>query len=454
MKIALINPPARKILEFYDAPPWPHIGLGYLAAYLRRKGFGCEAIDAKLEKLSLNSTISRLNEMKPDFVGITAFTHEVSQAVRIASAVKENSKECFVVLGGVHTTFLPVETLEKFSVFDAVVFGEGEKTLYQIVNALSLNYSFEGVDGVAYRGNDGIRVNKQRSFIDNLDDLPFPTYDLFPKASAYIVQTGRGCPYQCNFCSNPWTRKTRFRSPQNVIQELIEITQRYGRVIISFADETFGVNRERTEEILDLIITEGLNKTIRWWASTRVDAVDHELLVKMKQSGSEYLGYGVESGNEKILKATGKGIDLKRAGEAIKLTRDVGIRTGSYFILGHPFESPKTALDTINFAAKLNTDSFSLGIMVPYPGSRIFEMAKKGEGGYKIISDNWDDFNKQYGNALELEHFSRKKLELFQLIGYLYFYLYNLRIKDLIKIVKSYSPLLVKVFKKIFILKN
>jgi radical SAM superfamily enzyme YgiQ (UPF0313 family) len=234
-----------------------------------------------------------------------------------------------------------------------------------------------------------------------------------------------------------------------VVRELIEISQSYGRVVISFADETFGVNRRRTDRILDLIIEEGLSKMIRWRASTRVDAISRDILLKMKQSGCEYLGYGIESGNDAILKATGKGIDLMKAEEAIKLTKDAGIRTGSYFILGHPFESLKTAFDTIKVGARLNTDRFSLGIMVPYPGTRIVEMAKKGEGGYKIISNNWDDFNKQYGNVLELEKFSRKKLELFQLLGYLYFYLYNLRIKDLIKIIRSYFPLLMVILKKI-----
>jgi len=162
------------------------------------------------------------------------------------------------------------------------------------------------------------------------------------------------------------------------------------------------------------------------------------LLKKMKKAGFVYIDYGVETGDAGILKRIKKGVTLKQTEKAIKETKKAKIRVGANFIIGHPGETIKTVKKTINYAIKLNADLSAFGIMVPYPGTEVAKIAQKGEWGYKIISNNWSDYNKQFGNALELENIGRKSLERLQALAYLKTYLFNFRIKNLISFIWQY----------------
>ena len=157
----------------------------------------------------------------------------------------------------------------------------------------------------------------------------------------------------------------------------------------------------------------------------------------MAQAGCYEINFGIESGNEEILKQIGKGITLADARRASYLAKKIGIQVASLFIIGHPGETKQTVMDTINFAVELNSDRLALGIMVPYPGTEVARMAANGEGGYKMLSQNWSDFNKYFGNALEIKGLSRKEMEKLQAWGYLKFYLWNFRFIDLAKVVLS-----------------
>jgi anaerobic magnesium-protoporphyrin IX monomethyl ester cyclase len=156
----------------------------------------------------------------------------------------------------------------------------------------------------------------------------------------------------------------------------------------------------------------------------------------------------VESGNPETLKRIKKGITPLDASNAISSAKKAGLKTGSYFIIGHPFETPGTIRETIRFATKLNTDTVSFGIMVPYPGTEIYEMATRGEGGYHIISENWEDYDKQFGNALELDDLSREQLEKWQRKAYLTFYFKNLRLLGVIQLAVSQRKLLWRMLTK------
>ncbi|MEK7071881.1 MAG: radical SAM protein, partial [Patescibacteria group bacterium] len=434
-EIILINPPPLNWREKHDALNHPHLGLAYLSAYLRQNNFECQPIDAKFERMNLEELGKAIKKYRPILVGITAMTHEIGQAAQVARLVKELFPEVKTVLGGAHATALPQETLRQFPEFDMAIVGEGEITLLELVKTLIQRGELSKIAGLAFRpSSDAIILNNCRQPIQNLDSLPFPAWNLFPPSQTYSLITTRGCPFRCKFCMRVSGNQPRKRSYQNVLEEFKMDINKYGAGQILVEDESFGLDRKQAYPFLDALADSGLNKKVKWVTQTRVDLVDEEFFQKLKAAGCAWVGFGVESGNEKILKEIGKGITLKKVEESISLAKKTGLQTGSYFIIGHPYETKQTAWDTINFAAKLNTTTVAFGIMVPYPGTEIYSMALRGEGGYRIISSDWADFNKTIGASLELETLSRKELEKLQLLAYFVFYFKNWRFWDFFKL--------------------
>lgn len=434
MKIVLVNTPPLQIAERHDKPDHPHLGLGYIASYLLSKGKDVEIIDAKLEGLNISETVNKTLNKKPDLAGITSMTHDILSAAKVANMLKSKRPDLIIVLGGVHATALPKQTLEEFSLFDIVVYGEGEFTFNNLIDSLKNKKDLSKIKGIAYRNkkNGNIIVNPPASWIENLNELPIPAFHLFPRTEKHHIITARGCPYSCVFCMTPYGKNIRERTPENVVAEMKEVARKYNPRVYKFDDESFGFNKERAHKLLDLIIQNKLDK-IKKVASMRANYVDLGLLKHMKRAGFQVVDFGFETGNPEIMKIIKKGITLEQARNAVRLCRKARIKVGGNFIIGHPFETKKTIKDTIDFAVKLNPDIAAFGIMVPYPGTEVAEMAKKGEGGYKLISSNWADYNKQIGNALELKNINRKQLELYQLKAYISVYLLNLRIMDFAK---------------------
>ena len=439
MRITLVNPPVKRVIErFFDKPNYPHISLGYLAGYLEKHDVPCKIIDAKLERLSESDVIKRC--MQEDIVGISCFTHEIGNSAQLAKEITLRSPNTKIVVGGAHVTALPKETMKTFRAFDFVIYGEGEETFYELVKAIEEGKDFEKIDGLVFKKDNKIIVNKPRVGKQNLDDLPFPAWHLFPKAKEYPLITARGCPFKCNFCMRSQGENLRYRSINNVINEMQMLVEKYKPNYVYLWDETFTLFNKRAKDICNEIIKRGIHKQLRWKMQTRVDCIDLELLKKMKDAGCDVVSFGIESGNTKILKNTGKGITIEDAEKAVKMAKKAKLKTEALFILGHPNETKKTMNDTIDLALKLNTSTVSFGIMTPYPGTEIYGVAKRGEGGYKLLSFDWSEYNKQIGNALELENISRKDIEILQIKGYLKFYFYNFKIKGIMNnIFKNYK---------------
>ena len=453
MKVLLINPPPKKIIEQGDATVRPNLGLAYLGAVLRESKFNPIAIDARFEQITQGTVLKRAENEKPDIIGITAMTHMVNDAHDLAIALKKMFLDVKIIIGGPHATALPQQTLEEFNSFDILVYGEGESALIDIVKCLESNNDagLEQIPGIGFRKGTSIIITPPRVFIQNLDELPFPAWDLFPVSTSYPIMIQRGCPGRCNFCMRVLGDKVRQRSPENVIKEMKYIVERFNVTRFGF-EENFGLNQKRTEILLDLILRE--LPPITWEAAIRVTSINEKMIKKMVQAGCYYVGFGVETGDEEILKKSKKGIDLNKAIKATRLAKLYGVRTMSFFIIGHPDETDTSIDKTIDFLVKMNTDDVSIGIMVPYPGTEIYKMALAGEGGYRMISNSWDDFNKQIGNALELKDITRQTLERKQLQGYLKFYLYNFRFLDLFKMVVEHRRLLAALIDKLLFKKN
>ena len=450
MKLVLIHPPAKTVIEQKDIPDYQHIGLGYLSSYLENSGVEVKVIDAKLERLTLEEVVEMALHEEPDVIGLTAMTHEIDRANEIAVSIRNRINEALFVIGGVHVTALPRETLTAYNVFDVGIIGEGELTLQKLVDMLvQRKRDFSAIDGIVYRKGTGIMLNKEQSWIQDLDLLPFPAWHHFPKATMYRIITSRGCPFPCVFCMRASGKTQRVRSPENVVSEIEHVIKVKKPEKFMFSDETFTLNKNHVNRICDLLIEKKLHKEIKWGSTTRVDVISFELLDKMKSAGCYEIQFGVESGNEQVLRAIRKNIHMDQASKAINLAKEVGLRTEAAFILGHPNETFDTAYDTINFAAQLNPDILQLGIMVPYPGTEVASMAERGEGGYKILSNNWSDYNKQLGNALELDSLSRVDLEKLQLIGYLKLFIFNRRFLGLLRFIFAYRLEMVSYIKSV-----
>jgi radical SAM superfamily enzyme YgiQ (UPF0313 family) len=426
----------------------PHSGFAYIAASLRERGTKVEIFDSRVEYPAVKRLKKKIGSLKPDVVGITAMTPWIKNASRTADMVKKIDPSIFVVVGGIHATSLPGETLNEFKSFDAAVRGEGEHTMCELVQRLEDDRDFSKVKGIAFRDNGKINVTEPRPWIEDLDSLPFPAWDLLAlnkyrarytflkKILELPVGTSRGCPYRCIFCNRGSGDRPRFRSIECVLDEIeYWCIGKFGAKKISFHDDSFTLDRKRAIRLCDGLIERGLHEKISWICQTRVDLVDKALLKKMKEANCYDIGFGVESGNPEILSITKKGITLEQARNAFKWTKEVGLKRDVSFMIGNPFETQKTIEDTIRFAFELDPDFFAISIATPFPGTELMKMAEDGFGGLQLRTKNWSRYCSQLGGALSLKQLSRTELERLQRKAYISFYFRPSRIFNMLRFI-------------------
>ena len=417
MKITLVRPEYSKVYgkfslgkEVTTGEP-PPLGLCYIAAILERAGHEVRIIDGQVKHRSPERISQDIINSETDIVGITATTPMINEAARIAELVKKEREEIKTIVGGPHVTALPVETLEAFPYIDTGVVGEGEITMLLTVGSIFDGRPLNDIDGIVWRHNNRVVYNPPAPMIQNLDTLPFPARHLcnpshYRSNSAHgevgiftTMESSRGCPFQCIFCYPIFGRNIRFRSPQNVVNEMEHVHMNFDVKTIGFVDDTMTVNRKRMLRLCDEVMHRGLHKEVEWGCTTRVDTVDEEVLRKMREAGCIRINYGIESGNPSILRIIRKGITLEQAEKAVALTNKVGIETVAYFILGHPYETRETIRDTINFAKKLKADVVEFSVMTPFPNTELWRMIENKCGGIKLHSKNWSEFG-HYGHAV------------------------------------------------------
>ena len=355
------------------------VGLLSLSAVLKRAGH--QVTLANLSSFSTEPIRELLRRLAPEMVGISQFTHNRSESLGLARLVKEIDPGCFTLLGGPHATHAWQEQLERYPEIDAVVLGEGEETLVEIVEARREGRSLASVPGLAWReGGEPVRT-APRGAITELDALPLAAGELGETVGVDLrrqlefIITSRGCPASCLFCSSPlfWGRGVRFRSPESVVRELRMVQERYGLIYFSFRDDTFTANRSRVMEICRLIEEERLH--ILWNCQSRVNAVDEEMLVAMKRAGCECIQFGVESGSPEMLKALGKRIlpaDVERAAAAV---RRAGINLSVYLITGIPGEGDADLKETVRLIERIRPQDGQVSPLVYYPGTELLMRA-------------------------------------------------------------------------------
>ncbi len=403
-KILLIDPPFYRFFNYYNR--YFPLGLSYLSSTLKKAGHQVTIYDADCNKNSKGMDYTRLPEKyrvylkelrnpenpiikeisetfikyQPDVVGVTVMTPKAASAFTIASLAKKFNRNCRVVFGGPHATLKADEILKNAKDVDFVVNGEGETALLELVNALAAGNGHPGaIQGVSYRDGDKIVHHATKKFIDNLDNLPFPDretllgLDTYTSEDMGLLMGSRGCPYSCSYCATQiWTRKVRYRSLPNILEEIRRVHHRYGTRQFTFKDDSFTVNRKRVLEFCDRLMTEGVK--INWDCNTRVDLVDPELLKTMKKAGCNSIKVGIESGSERILKLMDKGITLERTQEAARLFREAGIHWTAYFMMGIPTETKEDVRKTLDLLYKIKPSFASIGVYEPFPGTKLFDV--------------------------------------------------------------------------------
>ena len=391
MNLLFINPPVDyNVLkkEYSFEAYMPPLGLLYLASPLEKKGHKITVIDFIAEQYSDKKLKEEVS--KVDVVGITITSQVASSVKKIIDLIKNFYPKKIVIIGGPHCTIQEQEVLNEMNA-DISVVGDGERAIVDIVDALNGNSDLSNIHGIFYREKGKIKSGLPSIEIDDLDLLDFPNRNLikhysygketitgityFARGNTTTIMTSRGCPFNCKFCvSKSIFKKCRFRSAENVVKELEEISKDYESVFV--VDDNFLMDKKKTHKIMDLLIEKNLDLDI-WISGVRITDADEELFKKMKKAGVKSLEFGIESGNQEVLDYYNKKITLKQVEKSVKLSKKIGFLTVGNFIIGSPIETDKHINDSISFAKKINLDfAFFYGFSF-LKGSELWEDAYK-----------------------------------------------------------------------------
>lgn len=379
----------------------PSVGLCYLAATTRQKGFKTEIIDA----LALNMNCERLAEeildRMPKYVGISSVTISIYDAGYLAKLVKVRNKDIKIIIGGSHITAVPKETMEKFPEFDIGVLGEGEITVVELLKALEQGNALENVAGIIFRQDGQLKMTAKREFIKDLDTLSLPAWDLLPdmsyysppawslhKSNAGLLVTSRGCASRCTFCDrSAFGHVCRAHSTDYVMNMIRYLYDRYKIRHFRINDDNFILFKRRLYQICNRLIKERLK--ISWSCFARVDSVNPEMLSLIKKAGCWQISYGVETAAQKIHDVEKKNITLAQIEQAIIWTHKEKIKTIAFCMIGHPLETLQTIRATIDFVKRLPIDDFKMMFITPYPGTELYATAEQ----YGWLDRDWKNMN-------------------------------------------------------------
>jgi len=374
------------------SPTFPHLGVAYLISMLQKNGHEVQLFDDGSGKTQ-DDLFAQIKEFKPDLIAMTIYTLSRPFAYELIEKIKAQT-ELPIVLGGAHVSTIKKDILRETKADFGIMY-EGEYSLIELINEIESGHpDFSVVKNLIWRDKDAIVENPIRPYLTDLDSLPFPQfgfYDIKPhlgfREKLVPLITSRGCPFGCNFCSVRlyMGRGFRKRSAKNVFEE-IKYQCEKGYHQFDFNDDCFTLDRNRAEDILDLIIASGMKISFQFYNGLRVDTVDPPLLKKLKEAGCFYISYGCESGNEQILKDIQKAVTLQEVRDATRWTRAAGIACSVNFIIGHKGETYKTAMDSINFARSLPVNFVNFYNLIPYPGTDAFEWVK--EHGHFLVDTN------------------------------------------------------------------
>lgn len=367
------------------AMPNPPLGLGYLAGILRAHGHQVNILDCAIMKESYLQILSRIKAMNPDVIGITALSSYYNEMRTLARVL--HVLQLPVILGGVHVSALPELSIRECGA-DFAVIGEGELTILELMDKWQDKKTVKQIDGLAYIENDKLKLNSPRKLIQNLDDIPFPAWDLIdilkypPLPHGYTIKhspiapilTTRGCPYSCIYCASTqfWGHKFRRRSAQNIGDEIEYLVNTFKIREIHIWDDNFTLSRNHVVDFCREIRERKLDLSFSCPNGVRIDTLNKELLTLMRRTGFYSLYFAIESGCQTTLDRANKKINLKVIPKMVKIAKKLGFLVPAYFMVGFPGETYKSARQTIQFAKSLPLDRATFFLVQPLPGSRLF----------------------------------------------------------------------------------
>ncbi len=399
MKVTLINPPddLESVIGAGTnlVTPFEPLGLLYIAAVVRDAGHEVSVIDAYVERLKSEQIMSRVKATNPDVIGMTTFTSNGAIIHALGQTIRRELPHTKVVFGNVHAGIYAKQYLQE-GCCDLVVHGEGEFTFLEILKAFEENKDdYSHIPAVSFIRNGEYCNTGKVQHISNLEIIPFPARDLVDRslyktpefnilpADGDIIGkhmfTSRGCPYRCTFCVVHNDKKPRNNEISRAVDEMEMLIQEYQANYLFFMDSLFISNKKRVIALCEEMKRRHLN--IRWGCEAHVRYIDKELVENMADAGCHDMSFGIESGVQRLLDNVKKGTTIKRIEHGIRTVKNhSGIKVSGLFIIGLPGETEEDTLETIKFATKLPLDTAQFSILVPYPGSPLFnELAEKGE---------------------------------------------------------------------------
>jgi len=377
-KVLIVNPP-------YHAE-WrgltPHIGQAYLAETLSDQGIEYDVLDMNLG-YKLRHLHQKIRDFQPDLVGMSLISLEHKRLYQLLSAIRNFDERLRIVVGGPHVTILKNQVLKECPEIDYGIVFEGEGTLTELCQGVPENE----IKGLIFRNGDDVVYTGDREFVSNLDQIPWPRYEKF-EMRRYVpeitIYSSRGCPYQCIFCPNRIISPIfRPRSAKHVGDE-IEYWYGRGYRQFNFDDDNFNLIRERVFEICDEIEKRGLKGLfLRCSNGIRADCVDKEMLMRMREVGFNYIAFGVDAGNNKILEIVKKGETMEAIERAIKLACDLGYNVKLLFVVGTPYETRSDVEDKVRLSRKYPIQEVHFYNTIPYPGTELYDWV--GKSGYFLI---------------------------------------------------------------------
>lgn len=369
----------------------PPLGVMYLGAVARElPGVEVDIVDMTPWPMSYRDVDHKLRTYRPDLVGISAITFESEGAARVAKLAKDWNPDVPVAFGGPHATSYTELVLSDENV-DVAAIGEGERTLCELIDAYRNGRRLDDIHGIAFRRNGEVVRTRQRKPIDDLDSLPIPAWDLMPiqrykhfdrfsklgSKDYAVVFTSRGCPYGCVYCHRVFGKRFRARSAENVFAELRTLYTRFHIREFEVIDDCFNLDRRRAERICDMIIESGMQISLTFPNGVRGDILDEQLIKKLKQAGTQFMTFAVETASPRLQKLIHKNVDLAKIKRNIDIALREGVFCQGFFMVGFPTETEEEMRKTLDFALNSDFHAVQFFVVNPFDGTPLAEWARQ-----------------------------------------------------------------------------
>jgi radical SAM superfamily enzyme YgiQ (UPF0313 family) len=412
-------------------------GVASVAKYVLDRGYEVKYLEPSIENMNLENYKEYIQSNQFDVIGIGSTTLQIGQTIKTFEIIKKINPKIVTVLGGIHATIMPSETLEKTDTIDYLILGEGEKPFTRLLKCIEEGNleDIKSINGIAFKEQNNIII-KPPNFNDMLpvSELPTAAFHLFPmkkyiaqityakRFPSYSLVASRGCPFQCAFCngSDVFGRKVRSKEPSQVIDEILILKKEYNAKGIIFLDSTFTMNKEWVKEFCQEYIEKEIK--LPWACNSRVDTVDEPILKLMKKAGCWEILYGVESANQKSLDLLNKRTTVEQNTKVLKLSMKLGFYTYASYIICIPDETEKDALNTIKYAKRMGTPIAMFYLPVPFPKTALWYICK--EKGILREDAKWEDFNSwDFSNPVYINPLIGKE-KMQKLLKYAYYSYY------------------------------